>query len=438
MSQLQRRHVRRPSYERALAAYRAADNDACLVHLTDLDHERSTILRVRALTRLGRLHEAREVVLEATLADAGELERAELNVAYANVAMKLRRHDVLDVLDDAERSVAETGARTLKAELDFIRSRHAWADGDLDAAERHAERGAAAGEDDRTSVAHLQHVRTFALNLQGLLAQERERFDLAAVRFREALDVYDTAPVADHWIPAYSTANLAVLARDFAAATSSADLEKRIDRVRWAPATAAQRFFALHGLGWARAHEGDQLGALRTFHAAADIAPSPALKVMAWIDHANLGRAIGAGLVATESTLYAADGAEAVRWEDVNDMERLVLLFAAESTASFDPVRARRMLRRYEATRLAEDVAATGIVGSENVRWRCFEMRAEAAVLRAEGFAARAATLFGEECEAWQRIGSHARAAIARRDLEELGAGLSTLGADVRGELRAR
>ncbi len=417
MSQPQHRPVRRPSYERALAAYHAADNETCLAYLAGLDHERPTILRVRALTRLGRLHEAREVVLEAALADAGELERAELNVAYANVAMKLRRPDVLDVFDDAERPVAETRARTLKAELDFIRSRHAWAEGDLDAAERYAERSAQPGEDDRSSVAHLQHVRTFAINLQGLLAQERERFDLAAVRFREALDVYETAPVADHWIPAYSTANLAILARDFASATSSADLAKRIDRVRWAPATAAQHFFALHGLGWAHAHEGDHLGALRTFHAAADIAPSPALEVMAWVDHANLGRAVGAGLVATESALYAADAAEAVRWESVNDMERLVLLFTAETTAALDAARARRMLRRYEDTRLAEDAAATGIVGSENVRWRCFEMRAEATVLRAEGFAARAETLFREEYEAWQRIGSETRAAVARRDL---------------------
>ena len=86
--------------------------------------------------------------------------------------MKLRRYDVLDVFGDAERSIVETGARTLKAELDFIRSRHAWANDDVDVAELYAERAAAAGEDDRTSVAHLEHIRTFAINLQGLLAQD--------------------------------------------------------------------------------------------------------------------------------------------------------------------------------------------------------------------------------------------------------------------------
>jgi tetratricopeptide (TPR) repeat protein len=339
-------------------------------------------------------------------------------VVYANVAAKLGRNDTLDAFSDAQLTIDEIGASNLQGELYLLRARHAWTTGDLDAADEYARLGTAVGEDDASSVPHLQHIRAFIFDLQGLMAQDRERFDLAAARFREALDVYETAPVADHWIPAYSTANLAILARDFATATSSAELKRRIDHVRWAPATAAQQFFALHGLGWAHAHEGDHLGALRTFHAAADIAPSPALKVMAWVDHANLGREIGAGLMATESVLYAADGVEAVRWENVDDMERLVLLFAAESTASLDSARARRMLRRYEETRLAEDAAATGIVGSDNIRWRCFELRAEATVLRAEGFTARAATLFGEEYEAWRRIGSRTRAELARRDLQ--------------------
>ncbi len=197
-------------------------------------------------------------------------------------------------------------------------------------------------------------------------------------------------------------------------------MERRIERVRWAPGTAAQRFISLHGLGWARAHEGDHLGALRTFHAAADIAPSPAFKVMAWVDHANLGRTIGAGLGATESALYAADEAEAVRWEDVSDNERIVLLFVAGSTAALDPARARQLLRRYEATHRSDELAP-GIVCSDNVLWRCFELRAEATVLRAEGFTARAATLLREECEAWQRIGSELRATIAQRDLQQIG-----------------
>jgi tetratricopeptide (TPR) repeat protein len=389
--------------------------------LAGLDHERPTILRLRALTRLGRLQEAREVVLEAALADAGELERAEFNVAYANLAMKLRRHDIAEAFADAERSLAETRAQTLQAEFDFIRARHAWASGELNAADRYAEQSAAPGDDDRTAVPHLQHVRAFAIDLQGLLAQEREQFDLAAVRFREALDVYEMAAVPDDWVPAYSTANLAILARDFASATSSADLERRIERVRWSIGTAAQRFISLHGLGWARVHEGNHLGALRTFHAAADMAPSSAFKVMAWVDHANLGRAIGAGLGATESALYAADEAETVRWEEVGDNERIVLLFVAGSTAALDPARARHLLRRYEATHRSDD-PTPGIVSSDNVLWRCFELRAEATVLRAEGFTARAATLLREEYEHWRRIGSETRAAIAQRDLREIGA----------------
>ncbi len=195
-----------------------------------------------------------------------------------------------------------------------------------------------------------------------------------------------------------------------------------------------QRFRSLHGLGWARAHEGDHLGALRTFHHAADLAPILPQKVMAWVDHAKLGRAMGAGLVATESALYAADLADSVAWETVDDMERIVLLFVAESTASFDPVRSRRLLRRYEATRRAEDATATGIVGSDNIRWRCFEMRAEAMVLRAEGFGARAATLLGQEHEAWLasalRFALRSRSVICKRSPRRLDLGSSPPGSN--------
>lgn len=74
MSQPRIGPARQPSYERGLTTYRAADNATCLVHLARLDHERPTILRIRALTRLGCLAEA----------------RAEINVVYANVTMKLR------------------------------------------------------------------------------------------------------------------------------------------------------------------------------------------------------------------------------------------------------------------------------------------------------------------------------------------------------------
>ena len=126
---------------------------------------------------------------------------------------------------------------------------------------------------------------------------------------------------------------------------------------------------------------------------------------MAWVDHASLGLCDRRRPGATESALYAADAADTVRWEEVSDNERIVLLFVAGSTAALDPAGARHLLRRYEATHRWDEIAS-GIVSSDNVLWRCFELRAEATVLRAEGFTARAATLFHEEHE---RGGASAR-----------------------------
>lgn len=416
MPQPPSKSAHRPSYELALAAYRSADNEACLQHLADLDHPKPTILRVRALTRLGRLRDARDVVLEASLEDAGELERAELNVAYANIAIKLEQPDVLEAFDDALFAIEAAGSRNLGAELAFLRARHAWTNGDLETAEAYARASAAFDVDDRSSVPQRAHLRAFSLDLQGLIAQDREQFELAVRYSRQALDAYAEALEPDAWVAAYCTANLAILARDFPCATSTATLESYIARVSWTPEIAGQGFFALHGLGWSHAHEHDYESALRAFHAAANIAPSPALKCMAWIDHAALSRTAGVGASAGAAILNAAASAETIRWEDVHDQERLVLLFAAESVALVDPIRARHLLTRYERTRDAEDRVTPGMPGSGNVRWHCFELRAEATGLRAEGLAERAVALFREECETWKRIGSQTRATIAQRD----------------------
>jgi len=62
----------------------------------------------------------------------------------------------------------------------------------------------------------------------------------------------------------------------------------------------------------------------------------------------------------------------------------------------------------------------TGIVGSANVRWRCFEERACAAVAAAAGETENAVALYRSEPAAWLRIGSKPRVAVAALDLHAL------------------
>lgn len=213
MSPPPRGPAERPSYARALDAYRRGDLTTALRLLDGLDFERPTILRVRVLTRLGRLPEALRAAVDAPLEDAGDRERAELNTVYADVAVRLGRDDVATALDDAQLHVDATGAHTLAAELDTIRARHALIAGELDAAETFANRVAAPGDDDASGVPHRDHVRAEAFALLSRIAQSRGRLDAAALRMRDAVDAGERAPVRDRWIVAHARDALSALQR---------------------------------------------------------------------------------------------------------------------------------------------------------------------------------------------------------------------------------
>lgn len=403
-----------------MAAYRKADLDRALSFIHGDDDARAVILRARCLLRLGDAESAADALRDVLLDSRDVLARAEVNVLMASAAARLQSPDAEDALRDAEAAVTEADSANLHAELAFIRTRTAWAHGELDVAEAAAEEALAVEVDDGTSMQHLYHVRALVLELLGLIACDRERFDVAAVRFRDALAEVDGAPTPDEWITAFATANIAMLARDFPWTADTVFLVERMNRVRWIDPIASRRYFCLHGLGWCYAHEGNHVGALRAFHEAADVAPSIPLRIAAWADHANFGRELGSGVVAEESARYAADLAGTIAWENVRDGERYALLFLAEALAPADPTLARTILKRYEDARSSTDTVGSGDANPTNVRGRAFEQRAEAVVARAEGLIPRARSLFREEYKAWHRIGSEPRAAIAAIDAYEL------------------
>jgi tetratricopeptide (TPR) repeat protein len=413
-------HPRRGFFGHAVAAYRKAELDQALSLLHGNDDVRAVILRARCLLRLGRASAAVEELRDVSIDPGDALARAEVNVLTANAVARLNAPDLEDALHDAELAVREVSSANLRTELSWVKMRTAWARGDLDQADKFASDALAVERDDGTSAAHLFHTRALVLDLLGLIASDREQFDVAAVRFREALAEVDGAPIADEWIVAFTTANIATLARDFPWAADAQFLTERIDRVRWVPSIASRRYFCLHGLGWCHAHQGNHVGALRAFHDAADVAPSKPLRIGAWVDHALLGRELGAGFVAEESARYAADLSADVKWDTVRDGERFALLFLAEALAPVDVTLARSALNRYDASRSFVDTIGSGDANPINVRGRAFEYRAEAEVARAEGLIPRARALFRQEYEIWRRIGSEPRAAVAALDAYEL------------------
>ncbi|HEV3086517.1 MAG TPA: hypothetical protein VGX96_04750 [Candidatus Elarobacter sp.] len=395
--------------------------DRALSLLHGDDECRATILRARCLLRLGRVREASAELRDISLEDGDTMDRAEVNVLSASAAARVEQPDLEDAFRDAEVAVEELGPKSiLGAELIYIKARTAWTGGILDLAEAFANEVLHLEHEGASSTLDIYHIRALAFELLGLIASDRERFDIAAVCFREALSEVDSAPFRDEWITAFITANVAMLARDFPWSADTAFLSDRIDRVRWISPIASRQYYSLHGIGWCYAHEGNHIGALRAFRNAAEIAPSVPLRIAAWVDHALLGRELGSAILAEESARYAADLAASVDWTAINDAERFALLFLAEVLSEVDVPLARLALKRYEDTRSAFDAAASLHANPANVRSHAFEQRAEAVVARAEGLIPRAHALFRQEYEAWRRIGSEPRAAVAALDAYEL------------------
>jgi len=383
------------------------------------DDSAATTLRARCLLRLGRVREAADELRDASL--DGVLARAEVNVLTASTAARLESPDREEAFSDAELILEELGScSNLTAELAFIKARTAWTEGYLDRAEAFASAVLSADHDDGASIVHLYHLRAMALELLGLIAADRGQFDVAAVRFRDALSEIDAAPCPDEWITAFVTANIATMARDFPWSADAAFLTDRINRVRWTASTASRRYYSCHGLGWCYAHEGNHVGALRAFHRSADVAPTIPLRIAAWADHAMLGRELGSTIGAAESAQYASDLASTADWKTANDNEQVALLFLAEALAPTDVSAARAALKQYDDVRTSLETAESLRVNPRNIRIQAFECRAEAVVARAEGLIPRAHALFREEYTIWRRLGSGPRTAVAALDAYEL------------------
>jgi tetratricopeptide (TPR) repeat protein len=338
----------------------------------------------------------------------------------ANVAVRLGNPERDELIADAETSLTGAQAVTLRSEMGFVNARAAWAQGDLDRAEKAAREVLTVSADDGSSVLHLCHIRALALELLGLIAGDRERFGEASAHFRVALAELDCAAWQDEWTAAWIPVNLAVLARDFPHAVNSQFLSGRIERSRWVADLVPAQFLCLHGLGWCRAHEGDHIGALRAFHSAAELMPSSPLRILAWADHAMLGREVGSYASAAATALHAAELEAETDWSAVRGGDHFALLFLVEALAPIDVRLARRALNQYYAVGSPSDTLVSGDVSRGNVRAHALELRAEAAVARADGLAARAGTLFREEYDIWRRLGSEPRAAIAALDAYDL------------------
>ena len=313
----------------------------------------------------------------------------------------------------------------LEAELEYYEALDAFVAGDVERARAGVERtlsvrpSLATHASQEAYVVPHAHTVARAHELLGALAVKRDDYAEQLVETDRALAALHTEPIRDRWIATTNLANLAVLVRDFGLTENVPALHAAAATPSRASALGGKQFLIVAAIGWCAALSGDQLGALRWFRRARDIARSVPDAIGAEVDLAWLAiefERYGDARDAIERAVALANGFD---WSHSSEDRQLALVALAQGAAASAPAAARRALETYRRTRETSVLHFTR-----------FERRvvaevafAEGVVARAEGRISLAVDRLVAAFDTWLAIGYGWRAARAAIELDELGCG---------------
>jgi len=412
-------------FPQALETYRGGKLGDCVAALHGHADRNAWVLLARTQIRRGEPSPALAALAEIDDTQLYNMHRGEVLLLSAAALVLCRRLDeARETLDLARIFVFGSGSAALEAEFYYIEAVWSTAMQDLDEMDRAALRALnvpviAFDRYDYFVPSAITCAR--ALHMRGIVAAGREDYVSTARFLREALAAYATSPSADLWTEASLLMNWAFFVRDFDSPDDAEKLRERVRSADW-PADLAQQHFEIYrALGWSSGLRGNHFGAFRDFRRAADLAPSPAHKILASVDRAFLGRELGETHSAREELEYAATLAARIDW-NASGEERIALVLLAQELAAFAPERAREMLERYARIKVKLSPLA---VNNFDRRPRAHELFAEASVLRGCGANAAAVEKFAGAFTIWEALGYRWLAAKAALELASLGAGES-------------
>ena len=412
-------------FESAVAAFRGGRFAACLGALAHHSSSDAIALAARSLIRLNRLNDAL-TSLEAALQNVAELshrERGQLQALSATTLARLGRpFEAQCALDEARAYVFSASCPDLEAEYYYFEAHAKVLNGEtVGGGEACAKVLAPAvivfGA--RPHFSPLAHARAGVFELLAAIAASKRSYGVQQAYLRRSFEELDHCAVRDDWFRATQLAHLAMLVRETGNRDDANYVRARLDSSDWIEELAPQRYEVLRSLGWASALCGDHLGGLRDLRAAAEAAPSVPLKIEVSLDRTYLARELRQELTAREELDHAERLSESVHWENGSRQDCDVLLQLSEAVASDNPIKARRLYRRYRVLR----GRLRGHAGHFDDRARLDETTADATICRAEGNLTRATLLFQQAFELWKELGYNWRAALAAIELAELGAG---------------
>jgi len=222
-------------------------------------------------------------------------------------------------------------------------------------------------------------------------------------------------PSVLHW--AYVVSQISYLARELYSPSLREAAYEEVSKVPWTADISDTQFITLRAVGWCHALEGDYFNAFRRLKEAAQIAPSPAWRVMSLCDRSYLARCLGETRWAEQERSDARDLAATVNWKVLDGEERFALCLLAELFAETDGPLALAQIAEY---RKAGRQFAPILASSDDRRVTALESYSLGVVQRSLGDSAEAIRLISVAYDIYDAIGYRWRAGRSAKALAQL------------------
>ncbi len=259
-----------------------------------------------------------------------------------------------------------------------------------------------------------------AYAVRGWLHGGRGDYRAQSADFARALDFAEAPgdePV-DLAVLAVTCHALARLAFETADARGLERARRAFEGIPWTADLAAERYTALRVLGWDDFVRGRFEHARWAFKDALALAPSPAWRVMAHLDRAQVASLARDEARAVEELAEADRLAEQVRWESTRGEERQALVWLATLHAPLDAVRAQRYAAAYASLGTANLKPTVALAADR--RTLGFTRYAQGRIDQALGRRGSALAALREAYAIFDEAGHHYRAMLAAAGLAEL------------------
>jgi tetratricopeptide (TPR) repeat protein len=244
---------------------------------------------------------------------------------------------------------------------------------------------------------------------------------IAQVRaFEKAWGCIASAPERDQFLAANALFNSSLHAVEMGNSSILSELRNRANLLTWSRVMQANRFHVLRFQAFAACLDGDLLAAFDLWRASAALAPTPAMKLLSYLDRARIALEMGERTLGLSHYQFALKLNETIRWEDTTGQDRVILLHLAALAAAEDPSLAERLVAEHVRIRAGYDVGSA--FNFDALLLRGPEHLAAAAIADARGRINEAILHYREAFDTYQRLLFRPRAADAAIALHGLGA----------------